>query len=87
MNVSLSDITGTSTGNPPAWRTPRFTSPPLAEVGVAGVELAPGVKDGDDRLALVILRPEPHLLQPRPVPERLQIVRPQPPLAAQRSGG
>ena len=74
MNGSPSAIAGISTGKPPACQTPRFTSSArVAEMLVARVHLAPGIEDGDDRLAGIILGGEAHLLGARAMAERAQI--------------
>ena len=55
-NGSDSEIAGISTGKPPACQMPRLTSSArCAEVAVAGIDVAPGVDDGDHRLAVVVL--------------------------------
>ena len=69
-------VTGISTGNPPAWYTPRFTSSTrLREVHVAVVEVRPGVEDRDDRLAHVVGRAVTHLHDARAVAEGAEVVR------------
>src|SRR5215216_2309035 len=59
---------------------------PLPKVGVAGVYVAPGIDDSDNRLPAVVLRGVAHLLGPRAVAERAQIAHPVPPVAAQLFG-
>ena len=55
----------------------------LAQMRVAGIDLAPGVDDADDRLAGPILGVIADLAQPRAVAERAHVVRPEPAMAAQ----
>src|SRR5579864_6982147 len=50
---------------------------------VAGIDLAPGVDDADDRLAGPILGVIADLAQPRAVAERAHVVGPEPAMAAQ----
>jgi len=70
MYDSLSESTGSSTGKPPACHNAALhLLGALAEMGVAGVEVGPGVEDGDDRLALVVLAGVTHLLDARAVAE------------------
>ena len=50
---SPSDMTGNSSGRPPASSTPRLHPlGDLAEMGIAGRQLGPGVADADDRAAV-----------------------------------
>ena len=56
------------------------------EMQVARVDLAPGIQDRDDRLALPILRPEPHLPRARAVAEAAQIIRAKPAEGAELFG-
>ena len=67
---------------------------PLGKVGVALVEVVPGVEDGDDRSALGVFGRIAHLPQPAAVPKATEIIRREPPLRPQvthgkpvRSGG
>ena len=86
-NGSDSDIAGISTGKPPACQTPRLTSSArCAEVAVAGIDLAPGVDHGDDRLAVVVLARVAHLQRARAMAEGAQILGAVPACAAQLFG-
>ncbi len=87
-NGSDNEIAGISTGNPPACQMPRFTFfRTLAEVAVAGIDLAPGVDHRDDRLTVVVLARVAHLQRARAMAEGAQILRPVPACAAQLFGG
>ncbi len=84
MKGSDSDIAGSSTGKPPACHTPRFTSSARdAQMRVAGVEIAPGIDDADDRLAVPIRLVIAELAQARPMPEGAQVADAQPAMAAE----
>ena len=56
---------------------------PLLEVAVAGVDIAPGVDDGNHRLARIVAAVVAHLRGTRAMPKRPQILHPVPPVAAQ----
>ena len=56
------------------------------QVGVTGVDLAPGVDDGDDRPPAPIVGIVAELTQPRTMTERAQIVDAEPTMAAQVFG-
>jgi hypothetical protein len=56
---------------------------PRAQMGVAGVDLAPGIDDADHRLAVPVGGVEADLAQPRAVPEGAQIGNAEPAMAAQ----
>src|SRR5690606_3663614 len=58
----------------------------LLEMAMAGVDVAPGVDDGDDRLAGIVGAVIPHLRGARPVAERTQVFDPIPAMAAQIFG-
>ena len=58
----------------------------LAEMAMAGIDVAPGVDDGDDRLAAIVLASEAHLRRARAVAERAQVLDPVPAVAAQLAG-
>ena len=58
--------------------TIRLTLDALREVGVALVDVGPGIDDPDDRLALPIDRRVAHLHEARTVAERAQVVRREP---------
>ena len=47
---------------------------PLLEVDMAGVEVGPGIEDGDDRLAPPVLRRLAHLHEPGAMAEAAQVV-------------
>src|SRR5829696_8214242 len=55
-------------------------------MGVAGIYVAPGVDDADDRLAPVLFIGVAHLLGPRTVAEGAQVAHPVPAVAAQFFG-
>ena len=57
-----------------------------AQMAMAGVDVAPGVDDADDRLAGPVRRVIAELPQPRAMPERAQVVDPEPAMAAQLLG-
>ena len=57
-----------------------------AQMGVAGVDVAPGVDDADHRLAAPVLRVVADLAQPRAMAERAQVLHPEPAMAAQIFG-
>src|SRR5262245_7885194 len=61
-NVSLSVASGLE-------HAPLDLLGPLAQVHVARVQLGPGVQDGDERLAQVLLVLDAELAHPRPVAE------------------
>src|SRR4051812_40127768 len=88
MNVSPSVSTGISIGKPPACQTPRLTSSARSLKWVwQGVGVAPGVENGDDRLARHVLGAEAGLLGARAVAERAEVLPPEPAMAAQLRGG
>jgi hypothetical protein len=58
----------------------------LLEVGVAGVDVAPGVDDRDERLAGVVGTLEAHLRGARTVAERAQVLHPVPAVTAEVLG-
>jgi hypothetical protein len=60
---------------------------PLLEVGVAGVDVGPGVEDADHRAAGPVLGGIAHLHQARAVAEGAQVVGREPAGAAQAGGG
>ena len=77
--VSPSDITGNSSGNPPACQTPaldRLGEP--AQVRVARRQLGPGVADPDHRPPVEHLVREPLRPHPRPVDEPVPVLLPEP---------
>ena len=83
MYVSSNETTGSSTGE--SARLPNsafhlFGSG--SEMGVARVQLAPGIQDGDDRFADIIFVRIPHLLDPRPMSKGSQVVRSEPSVTA-----
>ena len=53
------------------------------QMHVAGIDLAPGIDDADDRLAAPILGVIADLTQPRAVAERTQVIDAEPAVAAQ----
>jgi len=53
---------------------------------MARVDLAPGIEDRDHRLAHPVLRPQPHLSQPRALAKGAQIIRAKPAEAAELFG-
>src|SRR6185437_16656257 len=55
----------------------------LREMRLAGIQIAPGVEDADDRLAGPILLVIAHLLHARAMAKRTEIIRPQPSQAAE----
>ena len=59
---------------------------PLLEVGVAGVDVAPGVDDRDHRLACIIGAVVAHLRRARAMAEGAQIVHPVPAMTAKVFG-
>ena len=68
-------------------QTPRFTSSArVAQMAVAGVDVAPGVDDADHRLADPVGAVVAELPQPRAMAERAQIVLAEPAIAAQFLG-
>ena len=75
-------------GNPPACQTPRFISSTRSrKCAVARADVAPGVDDGDDRLAGVVGAVVAHLRDARSVTERTQIGCAEPAVAAELFGG
>src|SRR5712692_7915020 len=82
-NGSASDIAGSSIGKPPACSTPRLTFSARAQVRVAGVDLAPGIDDADDRPAGPVVGIVAELAQPRAMAERAQVADAEPTVAAQ----
>src|SRR5882762_4439461 len=85
-NGSASAIAGISIGNPPDCHTPRLTSCALAEMRVAGVDVAPGVDDGDHGFPRVIALVVAHLGGARAVIEGLAVAHAVPAVAAQLFG-
>ena len=59
----------------------------LTEVRVTGIDIAPGVDDGDQRLAGVVLAGKAHLQRARAVAEGAQILGAVPAVAAELFGG
>jgi hypothetical protein len=55
-------------------------------MNVAGIDVAPGVDDGDDRLAHEVVELVAHLQGARAVPERAQVRHAEPAVAAQFLG-
>ena len=75
-NCSDTDITGSSTGKPPACQTPRFTSSARSRRWVwQGLMSRPGVDDADDRLAHELFVAIAHLQRARAMAEGAQVAR------------
>ena len=73
------DMTGNSTGRPPASQTPRLTcSAIVAQVRVAGRQLRPGVADADDRPAVEHVGRQALVAHPAAMDEAVFVVLPEP---------
>ncbi len=72
---SPSEVTGNSSGRPPASQTPRLTcSASVAQMRVAGRQLRPGVADADDRTAVEHVGREALIPHPAAVDESVFVL-------------